>query len=376
MHRWVQARDAYRPLRSPEACMARLTRLSDDGYDPLTGCERKESTVKLGVDVYSLRYQGWSAWEHLEYAARIGLDVVHFSDPDPFDDMDDAALRQVRERATALGLQIEAGMGSICPTSTTFNAARGSAVEQVRRMLYVAHALGSPVLRCLLGANADRYTEAPLREHLAGVLATCRQVRQQALDLGIVLAIENHAGDLQGRELAALIEEAGPEYVGACIDPGNSVWVCEDPLVTLDYLAPYVVTSHVRDSAVWPHPRGAAAQWVAIGDGNIGIADWMRAYRERCPRAPLTLEVITGNPPRVLNYLDPEYWRGFPEMPAWELARFERLVRQGQPFLGPMLTVARGEIHPEYLAALAVQQRVDLERSVAFCRSLGFGERV
>jgi sugar phosphate isomerase/epimerase len=331
--------------------------------------------MKLGVDIYSLRYQGWDAFEHLEYAARIGLDVVHFSDPDPFDDLDDADLRRVRDRAAALGLAIEAGMGSIFPSSTTFDATRGPVVEQVRRMLRIAQELGSPVLRCFLGANADRHTATPLNEHIAGVIATCRSVRELALDLGIKLAIENHAGDLQGRELAALIREAGPEYVGACIDPGNSVWANEDPMVTLDYLAPYVVTSHVRDSSVWPHPSGAAAQWVAIGDGNIGIADWIRAYQSRCPHAPMTLEVITGNPPRILNYIDAEYWKAFPETPAWEFARFERLVRQGQPFLGPMLTVARGDMPSEYLAALAVQQRIDLERSVAFCRSLGIGER-
>ena len=33
--------------------------------------------------------------------------------------------------------------------------------------------------------------------------------------------------------------------------------------ITLEVLAPYTVTTHIRDSAVWEHPRGAAAQWVA-----------------------------------------------------------------------------------------------------------------
>jgi sugar phosphate isomerase/epimerase len=330
--------------------------------------------MKLGIDIYSLRYQGWDAFQTLDYAQRIGLGVVHFSDLEPFASLELDYLRRVKARADELGLGIEVGMLSICPSSTIFDGKRGTAVEQVREMLGVAHRLGSQVLRCVLGANADRRTALPFGAHLENTVATCRAVREQAMDLGIKLAIENHAGDMQGRELRALIEAAGPEYVGDCIDPGNAVWVAEDPAVTLDYLAPYVVASHVRDSAVWPHPLGAAMQWVAMGDGNVGIAAWVRRYQRECPHLPMTMEIITGSPPRVINYLEPSYWEVYRATPAWEFARFERLVRDGQPYLGPMLTVGRGEQPPEYRAALAAQQRVDVERSVAYCRSLGLGE--
>ena len=265
---------------------------------------------------------------------------------------------------------------SICPTSTRFVPEDGSAVEQTTRMLHIASALGSAVLRCVLGTNADRHTELPLEAHIQATVETCKAVRGLALDLGIKLAIENHAGDLQGWELKRLIERAGPEYVGACIDSGNPVWVAEDPVVTLEHLAPYVVTSHVRDSVVWPHPKGAAVQWVAMGDGNVGIAAWVERYRELCPGAPLSLEIITGGLPRVLKTLEDEYWDAYPNARASEFARFERLVRRGQPYLGTTVTVARGaEVPAEYRAAQAAQQRYDLERSVRYCREvLGIGE--
>ncbi|MBC7234461.1 MAG: sugar phosphate isomerase/epimerase [Chloroflexi bacterium] len=332
--------------------------------------------MKLGVDIYTLRSQGWNAFEYLDYAARLGLDTVHFSDLEPFERIDKGYLREVRTHAERLGLSLEAGMGSICPTSTTFRAEQGSAVEQVERMLQVAHELGSPVLRCFLGTNADRHTKQPLSEHILATVDTCRAVRGLAKDLGIKLAIENHAGDLQGRELKALIEEAGPDYVGACIDSGNPLWVAEDPLVTLEHLAPYVVTSHVRDTCVWPHPQGAAVQWVAMGDGNVGIEAWAERFQELCPESSFTLEIITGSPPRVLPYLHPDYWSAYPDTPAAEFARFERLVREGQPFLGAMMVAPAGDIPPEYQAALRVQQRLDFERSVAYCKeTLGIGEK-
>jgi hypothetical protein len=195
------------------------------------------------------------------------------------------------------------------------------------------------------------------------------------MGLGVKLAIENH-GDLQGRELAALISAAGPEYVGACIDTGNPIMTIEDPMVTLEHLAPYIVSSHVRDSAVWAHPSGASAQWVAAGEGNVGLREWAAAFAARCPGAAFNLEIITGRPPQVLDYLRPAFWAVYPETPAREFARFEGLVHAGQPYSGPMMVVGEGDVPAEYAAALVAQQRVDVERSVRYCRQeLGLGER-
>ena len=177
-----------------------------------------------------------------------------------------------------------------------------------------------------------------------------------------------------------LVEEAGPEYVGVCIDTGGPLGMAESPFVTLQYLAPYVVTSHIRDSCVWQHPKGAAHITVAMGDGTIGIREWARLYREQCKNASFTLEIITETPPRVANYLEPEFWATFPMRPAWELARFEELARTGYPYMAPVFTIdakmKRSDWPPEYLAAIQLQQRQDLARSLRYCREvLGVGER-
>lgn len=332
--------------------------------------------MKLGVDTFSLRSQGWDAFEHLEYAHSIGLDVVQFSETSFFESLEEDYLKRVKARSDELGIEVNVGMLSICPTSTIFNDERGTAAQQLGEMLHVADWVGSPVVRCVMGMGPDRRTETPLQTHIDGAIETCRAVRDLALDLGIKIAIENHAGDLQGRELKALIEEAGPEYVGACIDSGNAIWAVESPFVTLEHLAPYVITSHVRDTAIWEHPRGAAVQWVAMGDGNTNIQEWARLLQQKCADASFALEIITGMPPRVLNYLEPEFWEAYPDTPASEFARFVKLVREGLPFMGPMLTAPWGDIPSEYQAALTLQQRLDLERSVRYCQEvLGIGER-
>lgn len=331
--------------------------------------------MKLGVDIFSLRRQGWNAFEHLAYARQIGLNVVHFSDLSPFASLDEDYLRQVKDKADEGGLLVEVGMGSICPTSTTFSGQRGTAVEQLREMLKIARLLGSPAVRCFLGSNADRRTALPLAGHMEQTIATCRAVRSQALEWGIKIAIENHAGDMQGRELKMLIEEAGPDYVGACIDTGNPLWVAESPFVTLEQLAPYVVMAHIRDSAVYSHPQGAMVQWLAMGDGSIGMVDWAKQFQANCPSVHFTLEIISSIGLRVLNFLEPDFWTLYPNTPAAEFARFLQLVQTGRPFTGSLLTADWSEPSPAYRAALVEQQRRQLEKSVAYCRSvLGVGE--
>ena len=92
------------------------------------------------------------------------------------------------------------------------------------------------------------------------------------------------------------MEEAGKDFVGVCLDSGNPLWTIEDPHLTLETLHPYVLTSHIRDTAVWRVPEGAAVQWVRMGDGNIGIDDYVRKYTELCPGRALSLEIIVTQP--------------------------------------------------------------------------------
>jgi 3-oxoisoapionate decarboxylase len=328
--------------------------------------------MRIGLDLYAIRSQPWNAFEKLDYCHRLGVQVAHFGLGD-LGTTEENGLRAIKARADELGLEIEVGMGSICETSTTFNPQAGSAVEQTRAALCVAEVLGSRVVKVLLGNSADRRTETPMVRHIANCVATCQAVRDQALELGVTLAIETH-GDLQGREARALIDAAhdgGPRYVGACLDSGNPVTLTEDPLVTFDYLAPVMVTSHIRDSVVWSHPRGGAFQWVALGDGNVGLDTLTRRFKEECPQASYTIEILTGRPPGVLPYLEEDYWRAFPDTPAWEFARFERLVRQGLPFTGTMVMVAPGaEVPTAYQEALRAQQLYDVERSVAWAKEV------
>jgi hypothetical protein len=204
---------------------------------------------------------------------------------------------------------------------------------------------------------------------MENTIKVLRSVRSKARDLGVKIALENHAGDMQAREVKTIIEEAGKDFVASCLDTGNPMWCAEDPFVSLETLAPYVVTTHVRDSAVFEHPRGAAAQWVALGDGSVDFVQFVADFRRLCPKSSMQLEIITGRPPTILPYLEADFWKVFPKTPAVEFARFVALSKKGHPYMGAMVVEdAVGRVPQIMMDALKEQQRIDLERSFEYAR--------
>ena len=292
-------------------------------------------TVRLGLDIFSLRSQGWTAFDHLDFAARWGARVAHYSEVRLLGGLEPDHLRRVRAHADALGIELELGMLSICPSSGIFDASKGSAEAQIEAMLPAAAILGSPFVRCVVGRMEDRRSPGGIEARIADTLRVLKAVKSRVVDAGLKLAIENHAGDMQGRELKALVEEAGSDFVGVCIDAGNPVWAIEDPHVTLDYLAPYVLTSHVRDSRIWRVPDGTAVAWTRMGEGNVDIARYIRTYVERCPGRALSLEIIVIPEPRIHAHRQPGFWDAYRNMPAWEFDRFEALADTGAPYVVP-----------------------------------------
>jgi sugar phosphate isomerase/epimerase len=280
----------------------------------------------------------------------------------------------VKERAVSLGITIDGGIGCICPLSKSWSAKYGEPHEYVLKGMQVAKAVGAASMRCYLGTRGDR---PELDRCIESTIKVLRGVRQQALDMGIRIGVENHAGDMQAREVKIIIEQAGKDFVGSCLDTGNPMWVVEDPQVTLETLGPYVVTTHIRDSAVFDHPQGAAAQWVALGDGcSIDFPKFLATYQRLCPKAAMQLEIITGRSADVLPYLDPEFWSVYPRASAAEFARFVALARKGHPYMGPMVIGGAGKPSTAIEAALKEQQRTDLERSLEYAKkNLNVGVR-
>ena len=322
------------------------------------------SNIRFGIDLFSIRSSGWTPFQYLDYCAKWKAKVVHFSEIRFIGTLEPEHLKKVRAHADSLGIETELGMRSICPTSKAFDPQAGTAERQLGRMIDSAKLVGSKIVRCFLGTMADRGNGKPgsptIEENIEHTVKVLRAVKTHAVDTGIKIAIENHAGDMQGRELKTLIEAAGPDFVGSVIDSGNPLWALEDPHVTLDLLAPYVLSSHVRDSIVWRVPEGAAMRWVRMGEGNVDIDGFVRKYAERCPGKALSMEIIVTGA-RKFQVFETKFWDAYRDTPAWEFSRFLTLAEKGSARPDP-LKLDRD-------AALAKERR-DLETSMEFTRKL------
>ncbi|HYE74658.1 MAG TPA: sugar phosphate isomerase/epimerase [Blastocatellia bacterium] len=329
-----------------------------------------QTKLKLGFDNFSIRAMGWKASALLDYAASQKVDVLFISDLDAYESLSDAALKEVKAKADHLSIQMHVGTGSICPTSRTFNKKFGTAEEHLALTIRVAKALGSPVARCYLGNADDRKSEGGIEARINDVVKVCKAVRSRAIDAGVKIAIENHAGDMQAWELAMLIEEAGRDYVGATMDSGNATWTLEDPMQNLEILGQYAVTTGMRDSVVWENTDGAIARWAAIGDGMLDFKAYTKRYAELCPNTPFVLEIISEFA-KPLPYLRDDFWGPYSKVRPREFAKYLAMAKRGQA-RAPYQPPAEGDKQK----ALQEYQKAELERSLRYCREvLGIGTK-
>jgi 3-oxoisoapionate decarboxylase len=325
------------------------------------------SKIKLGMDNFAVRGMSWKAPALIDYAAALKLDTLLISDLDAFESLDDEKLREVKRKADAAGLALYLGSWSICPTSKVFRPNRGTPEQHLRLGIRAAKALGSPVFRVVLGNMEDRKTEGGIKARIVDTITVLKACRRDALDAGIKIAVENHAGDMHSWELRELIETAGHDFVGANIDSGNAAWTLEDPRDVLETLGPVTICSSLRDVMIWDTPEGAAVQWTAVGDGLIDWKAYANRWTQLCPNVPIMIETISGSQ-RVFPYKDPEFWKYYDKRPE-KLAKFETLAKRGRP-----LEAFRAPQGEEGRKVTQDFQKAELEKSISYLRrEIGLG---
>jgi len=329
--------------------------------------------VRLGYDTYSLRSLGWRALEHLDYAASKNLDILHLDVIHDCEPVSTARLAAIRQRAAELGVLLETGMSGLLPQPGALVPDR---VKFLAEGIAWTAALGANVMRTYIGLDRARLPGGPIDRHIETAVEILRGVRAQAADAGVRIAIENHK-DLLAREILEIIQQAGPELVGLCLDTGNAPYLAEDPVDILELLAPHVLTTHIRDAVIYPHRRGAAVQWVPLGEGTLDLRRFTARFRELCKEPRFCLENITGRPAQVVPYLEEDFWKDKRRASAAEFASFLRMAGRGQPYEGRLVMFdaeGYGAPPPQYAEALKHQQREHLERGLEYSRKvLGAG---
>ncbi len=325
--------------------------------------------IPIGLNTYCLRAMRWNDFQLIDYAAGLKLDAVFLQDSLDPDRNSLEHWKKVRSYAADKGLHLEVAiLGAVLPKSP-------DGFEESRKMLLhgvaVSAAAGSPIVRCLHASDRAHLPPGSIEQHMDTMIKLLKSVRSQAMDAGVKFAIENHK-DLLAWEMRHVMEGAGTEFVGSYLDTGNPVFVCENPATTVEVLGPVALTFHLRDSAVYETPQGAAVQWVPLGEGNVDFKKLIARMREIAKPLYIYIKPITGRPPAIMPYLEQQYWQNYQDMRAADFAKFLDLAKNGHPYEGhQVMEDIPGRALPEpFVAAMQYQQREHMERSVEYAKKV------
>ena len=286
----------------------------------------------------------------LERTKELGLSGIFFGGVlDMSPTLDAGFLRALRARADELGLYIETSLGKINPYASAEapelrSVGDGDIMLGFRRMMESAAAIGCKEL-LVLPANfkpayrgrlaCDRFrTDVDWADQLAAMQKVLSKLAPAARDLGVHLNIETH-DEITSFEIVRIVESVGDDVVGVAFDTANALQRGEHPVFAAKRLAPYVRQTHIKDAYVAHAPGGLDFQFRPCGKGIVDFRAILPILAEANPALTLNLEnaASTDDRPRTalqprqcIEYHDPIWLAGHPDLTVEELAAFEELV--------------------------------------------------
>ena len=193
----------------------------------------------------------------------------------------------------------------------------------------VAKEAGATSLRvvCLLGRRYELMkTLDDWKDAVAGfhrqIAAAVPIVERHRMPLGI----ENHK-DWRVDQQVALLRHYSSEYIGVCLDTGNNLAVLDDPMETVEQLAPYTFNVHFKDMAMEECADGFLLSEVPLGEGMLDIRGMVDTIRRAQPDVRFSLEMITRDP-LLVPCLTDRYWASYDdENGGRDLARMLTRIR-------------------------------------------------
>lgn len=140
------------------------------------------------------------------------------------------------------------------------------------------------------------------------------------------VAVENHK-DWLIPELLEIIGRLNSEWLGICIDTGNSIALLEDAMEVAEAFAPFVASTHIKDMGVQECADGFLLSEVPLGDGSLPLQRIIETLRKANPAVQFNLEMITRDPLRV-PCLTENYWATMENTSAAQLAGALAAVKQ------------------------------------------------
>ena len=296
------------------------------------------SQTALGHYLRALRAKGGGKIDPIEvvdYVHSLGGGGVQFTVPL------DADLKALRTRLDKNRMFIQGDLDLL-----TRHLDNLPAFEQALRNY---KALGADCVRvvCFVGRRYETFNN--LQDYkdwnvtAIKALDACLPVAER---IGMPLAMENHK-DRAVDEEVEILQKYSSEHLGATVDFGNNIAMCDDPMDVVNKLAPYARATHMKNMAVQNYADGFLLSEVLFEDGFMDIPAMWAVLKKANPALLPVHEMITRDPLKVPVLTD-KYWTTWPDRGGKFLADTIRLVNANQsskplPILSTLLPEAQAQ---------------------------------
>jgi sugar phosphate isomerase/epimerase len=230
-------------------------------------------------------------------------------------------IKQVRDKRERLGISLEGQIG--LPRNK----------EELGRFeteLLGAREAGATILRtvCLNGRRYEKFGDKDAWDDFRKEsLADLQRAEPIAAKRKVKLAVENHK-DWRADEQIAILKRLDSEWIGVNLDFGNNFALLEHAHAVAEALAPYLMTTHLKDMAMAEYADGFLLSEVPLGEGVLDLQHMMKVCQKANPEVWFNLEMITRDPLRVPVFKD-RYWATMDQLPAADLAGSLKLAKDG-----------------------------------------------
>lgn len=280
---------------------------------PLMAANQKPSgKSKLGIATtsYMIAWRPKDTMEFLEHCHQLGAAGIQSAI--------NGDLPAIRRRAAEYEMYIEA----MVPMP------KGEDTSVFEQSLKNAAAVGAVSLRsaCLGTRRYETFTSLDeWQAHVADSHKSLEAARPLLDKYKLPLGVENHK-DWIVDDLVAAMKKYGTEFLGVCLDFGNNLSLLDDPMDVIEKLAPFTVSTHLKDMGTQPYSDGLLLSEVLLGDGYLDLPRAVSLVKKARPDTRFSLEMISRDPLKV-PCLSDRYWVTFPERNGIYLARSLRFTR-------------------------------------------------
>lgn len=235
----------------------------------------RERGARYPIAFSTLGCPAWPWKTVLEHADRLGYAAIELRGIEG--DMDlpkrpelvGDRLKATKADLAALGLVIS-DLGGSSNMHEKDAAAREKQLDEGRRFIDLAHAMGVPYVRMF----GDRIPpDEPREEVMKRVSEGFQRMADHAKPAGVTVLIESHGDFTRSGDLEEILTRVGSPHFALLWDAHHTfVAGKEEPAATWARLGRYVRHTHLKDSKA----EGAGRRYVLTGSGEVPIAEQVK----------------------------------------------------------------------------------------------------